>query len=155
MPRTFPKGPGRVLWATSAQLVPVGLARLVVIGRAHTARLRHTGTVVHMAGVKDASVIDLVAEDPGSAGYVLVMVEDRGWGSEPDQLEQLRTKISLYASWILDGELGSQYPETVGRPVRIQLDCIEPLDNETSAIIDFANLRLRQYGIAVFVNVRN
>jgi len=108
-----------------------------------------------MAGVKDTTVVDVVAQDPGGGGFTLVMVEDRPWGSDPNQPEQLRKKISLYSSWILDGDLGSQYPETVGRPVRIQLDCVQPLDDATAAIIDFANHRLAEFGIPVVVHVRS
>jgi hypothetical protein len=108
-----------------------------------------------MAGVKDTSVVDVVAQDPGGAGFTLVMVEDRPWGSDPHQPEQLRKKISLYSSWILDGDLGSQYPEAVGQPVRIQLDCVQPPDDTTAAIIGFANRRLAEFGIPVVVHVRN
>jgi hypothetical protein len=108
-----------------------------------------------MAGVKDTNVIDVVAEDPGGEAFTLVMVEDRPWGSDPLQPEQLRQKISLYASWILDGDLGNLYPETIGKPVSIQLDCVQAPDETAAAMIDFARHKLAAFDIPVVVHVRS
>ena len=77
-----------------------------------------------MAGIVDTNTIDLVAQDVDDT-YLLVMVENRPWGADPDQAAQLRDKINTYAGYIFDGSLAKQYPETGGKPVRIRLDCTE------------------------------
>ena len=106
-----------------------------------------------MAGVWDANVIDVVAQD-ANGDVAVVMVEERPWDAEPEQPDQLRKKMSLYASWILDGDLVAEYPGTAGRPVRIQLDCVQAPTAEITALIDFARNSLNEYGVDVVVHVR-
>lgn len=55
-----------------------------------------------MAGIADTYTIDLVAQDADGT-YLLVMVEDRPWGTHPDQSAQLQEKLNTYASYVLDG----------------------------------------------------
>jgi len=106
-----------------------------------------------MAGIEDANVIDLVAQD-ATGVCMVVMVETRPWDACPDQPEQLKQKINAYASYILDGALASQYPEIEGQPVHIRLDCPEPPSGEIATIIEWAMRQLREYGVRFEVNAR-
>jgi len=69
-----------------------------------------------MAGIADTYTIDLVAQDADGT-YLLVMVEDRPWGTHPDQSAQLQEKLNTYASYVLDGG------RTEGRAARARSRC--------------------------------
>ena len=108
-----------------------------------------------MAGVQDPNFIDVVARDPGEGPFVLYMVEDRRWDAGAEQLEQLKRKISNYASYVLDGDLGLAFPETINHPVRIQLDCVQAPTPAVDEIVGFSRARLEEYGLAFAVHVRS
>jgi hypothetical protein len=74
-------------------------------------------------------------------------------GVDPRQSDQLREKINAYAGFILDGSLARHYPETVGRSVRIQLDCMETPTGDFAAITDHAARALEGLDIGFRVNV--
>ena len=107
-----------------------------------------------MAGVRDTNVIDVVAHDPTSDEYVLVLVEDRPWGADADQASQLREKINTYVGFVLDGSLARTYPETAGQRVRLQLDCPEQPAGEFATIVDHADVKLAELGMRLHLNVR-
>src|SRR6267142_2413984 len=93
-------------------------------------------------GVHNPRVIDLITPDPSSGEVVLVMLEERPWESEPEQLRQLEAKFNAYLEYALGGHLAVQYAEYAERPVRVQLECAEnprPADNAFfTAIANFA-----------------
>jgi hypothetical protein len=76
-------------------------------------------------GVHNPRVIDLITPDTATGEVVLVMVEERPWQSDPEQLRQLEAKFNAYLEYALGGHLANQYPEYVDRPVRFQLECAE------------------------------
>jgi hypothetical protein len=76
-------------------------------------------------GVHNPRVIDLITPDPSSGEVVLVMVEERPWQSDPEQIRQLEAKFNSYLEYALGGHLAKQYPEYAERPVRFQLECAE------------------------------
>ena len=76
-------------------------------------------------GVHNPRVIDLITPDAASGEIVLVMLEERPWQSEPEQLRQLEAKFNAYLEYALGGHLVKQYPEYEGRPVRFELECAE------------------------------
>ena len=75
-------------------------------------------------GVQNPRVVDLITQDDASGEVVLVMLEQRPWGSHPEQLRQLEAKFNSYLEYVLGGHLEAQYPQYAGRPVRFQLDCV-------------------------------
>jgi hypothetical protein len=77
-------------------------------------------------GVQNPNVIDLISLDSEANEVVLLMLEERPWGTVPDQLEQLDEKYNSYVSYVLDGHLVKQYPQYADKGVRIQLDCASP-----------------------------
>lgn len=106
-----------------------------------------------MAGVQDTNVIDVVGHDPSSGEYLVIMVEERPWGADPDQAEQLRKKINSYAGYIVDGTLAKQFPETSGQRVRIQLNCWEAPSGQFAGITDHAAAQLDKLQIGFSVRV--
>jgi len=76
-------------------------------------------------GVFNPRVVDLITLDEAADEVVLVMLEERPWGSEPEQLRQLEAKFNAYLSYVLGGYLVQQYPDYADRGVRFQLDCVE------------------------------
>ena len=76
-------------------------------------------------GVHNPRVVDLVTEDHTSGEVVLVMLEERPWQGDPEQLRQLEAKFNAYLEYVLGGHLAQQYPAYAERRVRFQLDCAE------------------------------
>ena len=74
-------------------------------------------------GIQNPNVIDLISLDAEANQVVLLMLEERPWGTVADQLEQLDEKYNSYVSYVLDGHLVRQYPQYADKAVRIQLDC--------------------------------
>lgn len=105
-----------------------------------------------MAGVADTNVVDVVGQD-AAGRYLLIMVEERAWGSDAAQASQLKEKIDTYAGFILDGTLSRRYSETAGQPVDIQVNCWEVPSGEFAAILDHATRQLQRFGIGLRVNV--
>ncbi|MGE4606752.1 MAG: DUF6572 domain-containing protein [Myxococcota bacterium] len=77
-------------------------------------------------GIQNPNVIDLISLDAEANQVVLLMLEERPWGTVSDQLEQLDEKYNSYVSYVLDGHLAEQYPQYADKAVRIQLDCASP-----------------------------
>ena len=76
-----------------------------------------------MSGVEDPSKIDLVTFDPARDEYILVLVEPRPWDGSEERARQLITKVDNYRFFVSSGQLAKNYPESVGKAVRLQLDC--------------------------------
>lgn len=107
-----------------------------------------------MAGIADIDMIDLVGQN-ADGRFLIIMVETRRWGEDPNQGTQLRQKINAYAGFITDGSLARHYPETTGQPVDIQLDCVEAPSGEFVTITDHATAHLLKLGIGFRINVRH
>lgn len=76
-------------------------------------------------GVHNPQVVDLISKDPSTGEVVLLMLEERPWGTVPDQLRQLEAKFNAYLEYVLGGHMAKQYPDYAELPVRFQLDCVE------------------------------
>ena len=104
-------------------------------------------------GVQNPRVIDLVTPDAASGEVVLVMLEERPWQSDPEQLRQLEAKFNAYIEYTLGGHLAVQYPEYAKRPVRFQLECAEnprPSDGAFfTAMANFAAAESIRFVVAV------
>ncbi len=94
-------------------------------------------------GVEHAHVIDIVADDAKTGEVVLVMLEPRPWDGSELRLFQLQEKINAYLSFALDGEMAESYPALLGRPLRLQLDCVAMPD---SAVVEFLGVVREQVG---------
>lgn len=76
-------------------------------------------------GVANPRIIDLITTDREAGEVVLKIFEPRPWGAVERQLHQLEDKLNAYFSYVLDGFLAQQYPQYKGRPVRIDIECVE------------------------------
>jgi len=68
-------------------------------------------------------VVDLITPDEATGEVVLVMLEERPWGADPEQLRQLEAKFNSYLEYVLGGHMARQYPDYAERPVRFQIEC--------------------------------
>jgi hypothetical protein len=104
-------------------------------------------------GVQNPSLIDLVTYDPESGEFALIMTETRPWDGSADRVLELQQKINNYLSFALDGQLERQHPGSVGKAIRLQLDCVSPPDPKTGHFIDLVREKLRGERIRFVVNV--
>ena len=77
-------------------------------------------------GVHNPRVVDLIRLDTERDEVVLLMLEERPWGSVPEQLRQLEAKFNSYLAYVLDGHMAVQYPQYAGKRVCVRLDCAAP-----------------------------
>jgi len=123
---------------------------------------RAEGEKTHMSeearetrGVHNPHVIDLISLDPEANEVVLLMLEERPWGTVPNQLEQLDDKYNSYISYVLDGHLAKQYPQYADKAVRIQLDCASPPGSREqvriNAMRNFADSERLRFRMSVIV----
>lgn len=86
-------------------------------------------------GVFNPRVVDLVSYDRERGEVALLMLEERSWGADPQQLRQLEDKFNAYLAYVLDGHLAQQYPDYVGKAVCFQLDCAEAPRDEAQRML--------------------
>jgi len=92
--------------------------------------------------VSTSGVIDFVAHDPARDEVMLVMVEDRSWGSSGSLLPDLQAKLNLYLAYITSGQLHQGYPSVSTKAVHIQLRSVEP---PTSRELEFLRIVMKQH----------
>jgi hypothetical protein len=103
--------------------------------------------------VDNPNVVDLITHNPATGEYVLIMVAEWDWTSEPEaRLAQLAHKIENYLIFALNGGLAAQYPLAEGRPVRLQLDTVHPLVPAGAELIADRQRRLIEQRIEFRVN---
>jgi hypothetical protein len=105
-----------------------------------------------MGGVFQTNVVDIVGQD-ASGRILVIMVESRAWGADDAQASQLKDKINAYAGFITDGSLARHYPETIGHPVDVQLNCPEAPNGEFAKIVEHARMQLQRLGIGFRVKI--
>ena len=86
-------------------------------------------------GVFNPRVVDLVSFDAERDEVVLLMLEERAWGSDPEQLRQLEAKFNAYLAYVEGGHLAKQYPAYAGKDVCFQLDCAEAPHGEAERML--------------------
>jgi hypothetical protein len=98
-------------------------------------------------GVQNPMVIDLISLDRASDTVVLVMIERRPWGVAGEQIKQIEEKLNRYMGYVLDGFLAEQYPQYVGKPVQIRLDCAEAPHGEAVRFVAAMTDACERHGI--------
>jgi hypothetical protein len=86
-------------------------------------------------GVFNPQVVDLIRYDGERAEVVLLMLEERPWESDPQQLRQLEAKFNSYLEYVLGGHLIQQYPQYQGVDVCFRLDCAESPRGEAERML--------------------
>lgn len=98
-------------------------------------------------GVQNPMIVDLIELDPASGRLILAMFERRPWGATPLQFRQIEEKINRYLGYVLDGHLGEQYPQYLGKTVLVRLDCLEEPHGEAIRFVTAASHVIRQEGL--------
>jgi hypothetical protein len=99
---------------------------------------------------RDHQTIDLVAHHEATDTVLLVMVEDRPWGNRGALLPDLEEKLNTYLSYALDGGLAEDYPDYVGKPIRIELRALHPPGEREEEFLEIVRERhLSPVGIAL------
>ena len=123
------------------------------VERASPARSEPQASEVETRGVHNPRVVDLIRFDSETDRVVLLMLEERAWDSDPDQLRDLEAKFNSYLSYVLDGHLVRQYPQYEGKLVRFELDCAtEPGPREQAMFNSMRNFAVGET-LAFEVNV--
>jgi hypothetical protein len=86
-------------------------------------------------GVFNPNVVDLISYDAERAEVVLLMLEERAWDTDPEQLRQLEAKFNSYLSYVLDGHLSQQYPDYADKDVCFRLDCADSPRGEAEKML--------------------
>jgi hypothetical protein len=86
-------------------------------------------------GVFNPHVVDLISYDPDRHEVVLLMLEERAWDTDAEQLRQLEAKFNSYLSYVLDGHLVQQYPAYADKDICFRLDCAEAPAGEVEKML--------------------
>ncbi len=104
-------------------------------------------------GLENPAIIDLITLDQERNEVVLVMLERRPWGLGQVQREQLNDKLNSYFTYVIDGHLLDQYPQYLGKSVRLQLDCVEEPEAEERGMLRAATRVAQENGLSFVVQV--
>jgi len=104
-------------------------------------------------GVQYPDIIDkVIKEKDGSV--LLVMREDRPWDGSEQRIGELRKKINSYATFALQGQLATNFPDIAGKPVAFQLWCIQHRpDAHLIEFLDRTNAQLAPHALRISVKV--
>ena len=108
-----------------------------------------------LRGVVNSRVIDLITLDATANRVVLQMVEDRPFGTEPEQLAQLEEKFNNYVDYILDGWLVRQYPQYKDLPVTIELLTATAPDETTQKMLAEMSRFAERVALTFTTSIRN
>src|SRR6059058_4545654 len=106
--------------------------------------------------IKDRTgVIDVIAENPKTGEFVLLMNEPNEWDNSDEELLALQERFNVYVSFLLDGELAEAHPELVGKPARIELRCAQMPDARALEFLGLIHDQLAFQEIKLEVIVTN
>ena len=108
-----------------------------------------------MAGLEEPNVIDLLAEDENNNEGWVIMVEERPWGADPDQPDQLLAKVNSYLALIADDSIYAYAPGFKGRNLVIRLECATDPTPEIVKVIEAAQTAATSRGARFVVNVND
>jgi hypothetical protein len=94
----------------------------------------------------DDMVVDFVLSSPEGHEYVLVLTEDRSWDI-PGVIDHLTERVDRCVAYVLEGKLASDFPETYGRDIRIDVRYEHPLTTDVEALFLRFTEALSQRGI--------
>ena len=99
-------------------------------------------------------MIDLIVHSEKERTVTLVMVENRRWDSSEEQLFQLQEKLNAYLSFALDGEMEEVYPQLIGLPLRLKLECVMYPTDEVIDLLQKVREQIAFQGIDLEVVVK-
>lgn len=104
-----------------------------------------------MPGIDDPNAVDVVTQEADGTG-VMIISHVQPWVNDREEADRLLAKINAYAAWALDGGLVQQFPQLTGKPLRIQVDCVDTPGKEVAEVLAAGVGSLGQYGIEFKVN---
>lgn len=96
--------------------------------------------------MKEPGVIDIIATDPKSGKFLLVMTEDRPWNDRA-MLDAFIAKVETYIGYAISDQFKNAYPLKRTTDIVIKLDCAYPPNDPMKEC--FAEIRstLEELGI--------
>lgn len=104
-------------------------------------------------GIHDPSQIDVVSAHPRTGEFCLVMLDTPEWRRAPDRVQQLQAKVQNYIHFALGGQLARLYPDSVGKPVRLQLNLNAEPEGELARVLDQLRAETGRKGVPFVVRV--
>ena len=104
-----------------------------------------------MNGLANPTVIDLVNIDPTKDFVTLVIVQDAPWPKGQALLQALVSKVNTYMSFARLGTMTTQYPESAGKKVRLQLMSHMKLNAEVKTAVKNLGAALKKWETALEV----
>ncbi|WP_423370924.1 DUF6572 domain-containing protein [Burkholderia sp. LMG 32019] len=103
--------------------------------------------------LKNPEQLDLVTVDPTSNEYVLVISAMNDWDDSEEEQTLLLQKLNNYVNFALDGGLAAHFPQSKGKPVRIQIDSAARPPLNVDSVITQAQALLLKQNIRLCVNL--
>lgn len=97
------------------------------------------------------ATIDVIAKAPTGEFDLILYWEDFSRAG----LLSLQTRLNQYLEFALDGELVRQFPDAIGRPVRIVLDYAGQLTDADRDVLSKFQERVRAFGVTMVVESVN
>lgn len=115
--------------------------------------LTHSGHPENMqTNLKNPEKLDLVTFDAASEEYVLIISAMDDWDDSEEEQALLLQKINNYLNFAIDGGLALHYPQTKGKPIRIQIDSASALPPNANQIVTQAQALLLSHDVRLCVN---
>jgi len=99
-------------------------------------------------------MIDMIAQDAKTGEVVLRMDEPDPWDGSDERLLALQERFNAYVSFLLDGEMASEYPELTGKRARIEVRCAQMPDTRARELLCMMHDQLAFQEIKLEVVVR-
>jgi len=105
------------------------------------------------ATLKTPEKVDIITFDPGSEEYVLIISAMNDWDDSEEEQALLLKKINNYLTFVIDGGLSDHFPQSRGKPIRIQIDSAMALPPNADRIVTQAQALLLRHDLRLSVNL--
>jgi len=89
-------------------------------------------------GIENSSSLDLVTMSKSGEEVALIMVAAEPWTDE--KVIALQAKTQSYLAYVESGRLARDYPSSVGKRLKLQLDTTHPLSELAQRFISMASV---------------
>ncbi|MBV9934645.1 MAG: hypothetical protein JO367_10130 [Actinobacteria bacterium] len=100
-----------------------------------------------MSDAFDGQTVDVVSLSQDGTLVRLYIAQAGEWTGSDEQLVSLQEKVNSYLTFILDGQMGREYPQAAGRSWEIVIHCqTGPPDARTREFLELARRGVQEYG---------
>jgi hypothetical protein len=103
--------------------------------------------------LRNPEKLDLVTFDSTGGEYALIISAMGDWDDSEEEQALLLQKINNYLNFVIDGGLSEHFPQSKGKPIRIQIDSAAKLPPNADRIVTQAQALLLQHGVRLCVNL--